>query len=82
MGGVEPQPFFGRLQMAENERKMELINTQIKVWDFRLAEDVIQFLIEKIEESELFEVLNKISTWQLLNHRECGVEQVKLFCRK
>ena len=49
MGGVEPQPFFGRLQMAENERKMELINTQIKVWDFRLAEDVIQFFIEKIE---------------------------------
>lgn len=76
MGGVEPQPFFGRLQMAENERKMELINTQIKVWDFRLAEDVIQFLIEKIEESELVEVLNKISTWQLLNHRECDVSQV------
>ena len=62
--------------MAENERKMELINIQIKAWDCKLTEEVIQFLIEKIEESELVEVLNKISTWQLLNHRECDVSQV------
>jgi hypothetical protein len=37
-------------------------------------------LIENVCEKDYFEVLNKISTWQLLNHGKCGVGQLESFC--
>ena len=70
-------------------KSMKIFSGNLIIWTLFWSEvlkrqDTFQvpyhFLIENVCEKDYFEVLNKISTWLLLNHRECGVGQMESFC--